>query len=425
MMLRGLDLLDQTELAEQASQVFATLSWKNSLAYRADRYMSATGVNVTGTGESRRIEASAAVGEAAYPIAVTRGGDYRVRLLLAGNPATPVETEIRALGEDKPEKVFTVPGSASPAWADAGTLHLDPGSYAATVLLPKGSILEYVELAPPCLTPIEPIGGWKPRAVATTADVAVTVLKAIDQEHQLPPSDSAIEIEAKDIQPEGPVALEASYGPMPGLTGTWFKAGAQGVSASLHLQLPEDGLYAVSVFGVSGGGLRFLADACRKSVLCAEPEPTNTPGWRQVFSGQFAAGRHFVNVTLGRGAAIQRIRVERKKDAAAEYVATVRRLGLDLGPDGPITRERAVAAMRFIGAQRGLDSLRLCHDIVEGDPALVAVAGSPQALPPGTGGPVPQPGGPGPGPGTNVPPGTPPLNPPVIPPQDVASPVLP
>ncbi len=50
---------------------------------------------------------------------------------------------------------------ATMGWVDAGSLHLDPGAYEATVLLPEGSQLEFVELAPPCLHPIEPRGGWK------------------------------------------------------------------------------------------------------------------------------------------------------------------------------------------------------------------------------------------------------------------------
>jgi hypothetical protein len=425
MILRSMDLLASVPLSEQASQVFATLSWKNSLAYRADRYMSASGVTVQGEGENRRLEANAAVGEVSYPVAVARAGDYRVRLLLSGNPATPAETEIRVLGEDKPEKVFTVPGGSSPAWADAGSVHLDPGSYSATVLLPKGTSLEYVELAPPCLSPIEPIGGWKATAIATTGDVAVSVLKAIEQEHQLPPSDSALEIEASEIKLDGPLALEASYGAMPGLGGMWLKAGDKGSDGSVSLDLPEDGLYSISVFGVTGGGLRFTADACRKSVLCAEPTPTNLPRWRQIFSGQFAAGRHFLTMSMGRGAAVQRLRIERKKDAVAEYVATVRRLGLDLGPDGPITRDRATAAMRFIKAQRGLDTLTVCRDVLDREPTtLVAAAGTGQpALPPGAGGPV----APGAPPGTSgpQPPGQPPLTPPVIPPQNPGSPTVP
>ena len=420
MILRAMDLLDNLPLADQASQVFSTLSWKNSLSYRADHYQKGEGVTVVGDDPSRRVQASAAVGEVSYPVAIARGGDYRVRLLLAGSPSAAAETEIRAFGEDKPQKVFTVPVAETAAWADAGHVHLDPGSYSATVLLPKGTTLEYLELAPPCLNPIEPLGGWKPAAVATTGDVAVTVLKALDLEYELPPSDTAIDIPASDIKAEGGSAvLDASYGVVPGLAGLWLKAGPKGLDASVFLDLTESGLYSVSVFGVTGGGMRFTADSCKKSVLCADASPTAGPRWRQVFSGEFSGGRHFLTVNLGRGAAVQRVRVERKKDAAASYLATVRRLGLDLGPDAPISREKAVEAMRFIKGRRGLDPLTLCRDILEREPLLVAVAGSGQPTTP--------PGGPGPGPGPGQPPLTPipPISPPIIPPQEIASPTLP
>jgi len=376
-----------------------------------------------GAAEARRVVPSGEVGEVAYPLSVARGGDYRMRLLLSSDPALPVATEIRAAGEDRPEKVFSVPGTAEPGWVDAGTVHLDPGSYSATVLLPKGSSLQYVEVAPPCLNAIEPLGGWKATALATTGDVAVTLLKALDLEHELPPSDTALEVEAEDIKAEGPQALEASYSTVPGLEGVWLKAGAKGLDASVFLDLKEAGLYAVSVFGSAGGGLRFTADACRKSVICPEPVADAGPKWRQVFSGQFAAGRHFLNVNLGRGAAVQRIRVERKKDTAADYLATVRRLGLDLGAEGPISRERAVEAMRFLKARRGLDPQNLCQDILDTEPALIAGtggAGQPVAPPTGPG------TGPGPGGGSNPPTGPqPPLTPPVLPPQNPASPVVP
>jgi hypothetical protein len=143
-----------------------------------------------------------------------------------------------------------------------------------------------------------------------------------------------------------------------------------------------------------------------------------------VFSGEFAAGRHFLTVSMGQGAVIQRLRVERKKDTADDYIATVRRLGLDLGTSGPITREKAVLAMRFLKSRRGLDPLSLCQDVLEREPTLVATAGAGQPVtPPGAG-----PAGPGPGPGTGPnppPPPTGPLSPPILPPQDVASPVVP
>ena len=89
MILRAMDLLDNVPLVERASQVFSTLSWKNSLSYRADRYLKGAGVTVMGDEPARRVEATAEVGEVSYPVAVARGGDYRVRLFLAGSRFAP------------------------------------------------------------------------------------------------------------------------------------------------------------------------------------------------------------------------------------------------------------------------------------------------------------------------------------------------
>jgi hypothetical protein len=112
---------------------------------------------------------------------------------------------------------------------------------------------------------------------------------------------------------------------------------------------------------------------------------------------------------------VGRLRLERKKDAPEHYVATVRRLGLDLGSEGPITRGRAIEARRFIQGRHSLASAQGCGDIILPG-TLVAAAG---------------PGGPGGGPGALTPtvpaaPVPPPgIGPPLVPPQEIASPVLP
>jgi hypothetical protein len=76
----------------------------------------------------------------------------------------------------------------------------------------------------------------------------------------------------------------------------------------------------------------------------------------------FGAGRHFFNVTLAPGAFVQRLRAERKKDSPAAYVATLKRVGFDVGPPGPVSRARAVDAMHFV-EQRRLEMVGGCGDI--------------------------------------------------------------
>jgi hypothetical protein len=107
-------------------------------------------------------------------------------------------------------------------------------------------------------------------------------------------------------------------------------------------------------------------------------------------TAEFTSGRHYFTVNLAAGAVVERLRLERKKDSPADYLATIRRIGFDPGPDGPITRDKAVDAMRFIEGRRKEVLAGPCGDV--------------PPLPSGD---------------------QPPLAPPVIPPQQPASPVVP
>jgi hypothetical protein len=413
LVLRGIALLEATErLGGEASQAFQVLSWKNSFVYPADRYLGSRGTEVERAGDARRVRATEVVGELTYPVVIVRGGEYRFRLHLAGKPEQPAEAEIARAGEQAPLKMFRVAPGPAPGWADAGSVHLDPGAYTVAVLLPHRAALEFVELAPPCLSPIEPLRGWKATEVASTEDVAVTVLQAVELEHELAPAEAPTERVASDFDLEGQ-ALAAA-----GLEALELRAGPRGVRAHGVIEVPRRGLYTLSVFGELGGGQSWLTDACRKSVLC--PRPLAGAGWRPLLTAEFTAGRHFLSGTLAEGASLGRVRLERKKASGADYVAALRRLGFDPGPEGPITREKAIEAMRFLERRR-LGALALCGDIVipgPPPPGAVLVA---QAQPPGQGGEAggaPQPPGPGG-------PTEPPIGSPVLPPQQVMSPVRP
>ena len=178
------------------------------------------------------------------------------------------------------------------------------------------------------------------------------------------------------------------------------------------MNLPEPGLYTLSVFGSAGAGQRWVADGCRKSVLCPS---SSGSAWRVVMSQPMSAGRHTLAVTLGDGAVVERARIERKKDSPADYLATLRRVGFDPGPDGPVSRDKAVAAMGFVHDRHRERAAQLC-----GDPSLPEFAvppGAQAAAGAGAAG-LPAP--------VNPPPALPDvLGPSLLPPQPPASPVSP
>jgi hypothetical protein len=436
MVLRALDMDEGLAEGASASQAFAILSWKNTLSYRADRYVQGENVDVVTTVDGRRVVATG-VAELVYPLAVVRKGDYRVRLRLQGDPDRPASVELSRPGETTPVKTFAVTPSSIVGWVDAGVTHLDSGPYMASVLLPAGAALEQVEVAPPCVAPIEPIGGWRGTAPLLTDDVAVTGVKALDKESELPPADLPIEVSAEGFQAETTATSVAQSGSAQGLEGLWLRAGPGGTRAVVFLDLPQAGLYTISVFGVEGEGQSWLADACRKSVVCAGADGADPTlaRWRVLLSAHFTAGRHFFTVILGKGAAVQRLRAERKKETAADYVDTFRRIGFDVGGvDEPMPRNRAVAAMDYLRGRRIEVQRNQCGDIVLPDvPALptglqVAQVPGPQtpipAGPPPFGGgpgnpavPLPEPAGtPTGGPSPSAPPpSTPPSAPPASP----------
>jgi hypothetical protein len=262
---------------------------------------------------------------------------------------------------------------------------------------------------------VEPLGGWRAPDVATTADVAVTMLKALDLESELPPAAPPIDVYGTDFQlAGGPMATPAAAS---GSEGFALRAGRGGLQAVVFVHLPEPGLYTVSVFGTEGRGQRWLADACQKSVVCAPRSPRPGPSWRILTTSQFTGGRHFFSVTLGEGGSVERLRVERRKESAADYLATLRRLTFDPGPDGPVTRDKAVEAVRYLSARRRLVTDGPCGDVeLQRGPEGLRT-GAPFTEPPQIAGPVTPP----------IAPGQPaaPLEPPAIPPQQESSPVTP
>jgi hypothetical protein len=417
LLLRGLDLLvDPPGVNDTAAQVFATLSGREGRAWSAESFVRGQHVEVFEEGGVRRVRPTGGVGEAVYALGIARPGDYRLRLHLA-SPAV-AEAELARAGTNDVLRSFTVAAEPAMGWIDAGVVHLEPGAYDATVLLPEGGTLEYVELAPPCVHPIEPREGWRATAVTTTWDVAVTALQALDLEAELPRAAPPLEYRGSDLVLEdGTRLLEASGG-----GGGAFRGGAAGSRVVLAVEVPETGLYTVSVFGVPGGGQRWLADGCRTSLLCPSNDPL--PRWRVVLSGHFERGAHVLSARLGPDTVVERIHFEQKKDDPADYVAALERLGLSLGPAGPVTREKAEEARRFIVGRRARDAMELCGDILRPGTLVadLATSGAGGAEGGGEGGGGASGGGGAGGGGGGGGDGVPP---PVIPPLPPPSPVLP
>jgi len=231
MLLRALDMSDAVRVSATASQVFATLSWRDSLFLPADRYIRADGV----VDHEGSVTATEDVGEVAYAVAVVQVGDYRVRGRIAGKPDHPAALQLAHMGGAGVVEELTMYPAATSGWVSAGSAHLDPGAYALSMWLPPGTSLEFLEVAPPCVSPIEPPGGWLPKAITTTDEAAVTILKASRREEALPPADLPIEVTGERFHVDGsPETGEGGPGAS-GLEERWLRAGLRGVRAEVYV----------------------------------------------------------------------------------------------------------------------------------------------------------------------------------------------
>jgi hypothetical protein len=413
MLLRSLDMTDAVKASSQASQVFAALAPRDSLMYPADRFLSAEGAQVSGEGSTAVLQAGTSPAEISFAIPVAQPGDYHLRARISGAGGAPATADVRPIAGGEPLKSFTLVPAAETGWVSAGSTHLDPGAYAAQFLLPPGATLSQIEVAPPCVNAIEPLNGWQATGITSSDDLAITALKAIDIEHELPPAATPIELTGEVFQVEAPATAVEERAKAAGLEAMKLEGGEGGLRAVVSFDVPEAGLYSMSAFVAPGGGQRFLVDGCRKAVVC--PSDSST-GWRPIMSQTLAAGRHTLVLSLANGASFERLKLEKKKSAASDYVATMRRLGFDPGPQGPVTRGRAIDAMRFVRDQRRTLLSSLCGDRVLIDDALkgltTQVAGGAAVVP---GQPPGEPGGPG-----EVP-----VPPPLLPPQPPSSPTTP
>ncbi len=423
MLVRALELESILTPTTRASVVFSLLSWKDSLSFSPEQTYSSQAVAIVRRENRPALVAAEGPGEVAFRLAIVRTGEYRIRARLSGEPGVEAGAEITAVGAATALHSFTLTPPTESTWIDVGSAHLDRGAYDASVAIPPGLALERLEVAPPCLNPIEPSGGWRALALTSPSDLAVTAIKALNREDELAPAEIAMELKGSDLQVLGRPQVTTVAA---GAESTWLRAGKGGVQATLTLDLSADGLYALSAYGTEGAGQRWLADGCQERVVCPPDKPAEAQ-WHPILTAHFASGRHLLAVRLGNGATVQRIRVERKRESGEDYAAALRRAGFDVGTVDPVPRRTAIDVMTFIREQRRLGPRaedRICGDILRSDSdagnatgaQTIADSGVTPDLPPGIGGSLPGAGG-------QLPPGT---EPPIIPPgQEPASPTSP
>ena len=368
MMLRGLGLEEALVFADTPPRVFAVLSWKQSGWIDATQFIpfSDHGVELE-PGTPSLLRARAELGEVSFPVTVARAGEYSLRVRMAGEPTPPATVEVVPLEGGDAKGLVTLVPAATRGWVEAPKpLRLSPGAYRATLALPRGGVFERLELAPRCVAPIEPLGGWVTEDIVDAEDLAVTLIRAVRRQRELAAWDEPIEAELDEF-----LAEEGRPGRAARMEG-----GTAGAQATVSVEVPVSGLFSLSTFGLRTAGQRWAADDCRIAVTC--PLPSRVPSWSVVMTLPLAAGRHRFTVDLGPGDAVDRVRLERRRDRGADYVEAIRGMGFDPG-EGPVSLEKAEEALEWLEKRHRIELGETCFVMGEG-PAVELFALDPPSF---------------------------------------------
>ena len=116
MLLRSLDMTEAVRASTQASQVFSTLAWRDSLSYPADEYLRAEGAVVREAGGRPVLDAGPGPAEVVYALAITQPGRLPDPRPPGGRPRGPGDGRGPADGgREGDQGVHPAPGPPSRA----------------------------------------------------------------------------------------------------------------------------------------------------------------------------------------------------------------------------------------------------------------------------------------------------------------------
>ncbi len=346
------------------------LDWTNGIEFQASQMLD--GSTATPLDDGSVQSEVGAPSEALYQMATLRAGDYGFRVKLGGGRAV-LKVSDQAYDLFQP--------NASPRWVDLDRVPLDPGEHPMSLMLVDGARAESLGVIPPCMTPVQPSGGWSPLEPLTFDEMAVTLAKALDLERNLPELGDPVTLRGEDFRKTivypYPGELENASEDDP----YWLSSGGSIVAAVVRFEVPEDGVYSVETRYLSPRPIRWAMDSCLRVVTC--PVTVSQVGRRRSLALELTAGEHVLEVTLPPGAKLDRVDVQRRDGSPEEYLGVVEDEGFKLGKaDDAVRRRDALhAARRLRDRFDELTQLRCSDELVAMEAEAIALLMSSSSFP--------------------------------------------
>jgi hypothetical protein len=317
----------------KSNHYLARLNWTKSVEFRASSMLDGSTAQPSADGSIRT--ASMGPSEALYEVSMLRAGDYGFRVELAGGGATlKVADQTFDVYQPSPE----------PRWVDLDRIPVGPGSHKMSLLLTNGTSARSLGVTPPCMLPVEPIGGWTPLEPLRFDQMAVTLAKALDLEQDLPEIGDATTIRGESfiktlVYPFEEQEEQGEDDPF------WLSSGDSIVTAVARFDVTEPGVYSVEARYISSRPVRWNMDSCLRVVTC--PVTPNQIGRRRSLALTLEPGTHEIEVTLAPGAKLDRIDVQRRDGSVGAYLDVVADQGFRLGnANENVTRRQAISAAK-------------------------------------------------------------------------------
>jgi hypothetical protein len=317
----------------KSNHYLARLEWTKSIEFQAAQMLEGSTAVPAEDGSVRSATSSPA--EALYEVAMLRAGDYGFRVKLSGGAALLKVS-------DQTYEVFQP--AAESRWVDLNRIRLSPGSHRLSLMLPEGSRAEAIGVTPPCMLPVEPVGGWQPLAPLQFRQMAATLAKSLDLEQNLPAIGDPITIRGEEFVrtlsfPFEEEVAAAEDDPF------WLSSRGSIVTAVARFRVPEAGVYSIETRYLSERPVRWNMDSCLRVITC--PVTPAQAGRRRSLAMPLEAGEHEIEVTLGPGSKLDRVEIQRRDGTSEAYIAVVEDEGFKMGdPDQNVLRKDALSAAR-------------------------------------------------------------------------------
>ena len=197
---------------------------------------------------------------------------------------------------------------------ELGKISLNAGVKELTILMPANGSIDYIEFLAPPLPTIMPLTDWAPDAPMTYADLAVTVLRALDLQGMLPLQGEKVLIEAEQGSADKSFLSDQRHLGVPH-GDFWLRSGAGGGVITLPFRVESGAVYSLDLIAAGTKSLTGTLDA-------REPWQVDFPPYlqeRTIGSWFLPPGQHELSIELPPRGGVDLLTLVKRRSTAADY----------------------------------------------------------------------------------------------------------